>query len=117
MDALGRIGAEVGAVAGTRQLAQASGARERAAAGRVEEAAQMFEALLATVLVKQLRAGLSEGFFGSGPGSDVFEGWLDEHLGQTLAERGALDVAGFIRVNLTQKQALGAESGAAAGRP
>ena len=111
-DALAGIGSEVGAVAGTRQLAAATGARERAAEGRVEEAAHMFEALLATVLVKELRAGLSEGFFGSGPGSDVFEGWLDEHLGTALAEGGALDVAGFIRANLTQKQALRAESAA-----
>lgn len=104
-DALSRIGSEVGAIAGTRQLAAASGARASAAAGRIEEAAQMFESLFATVLVKELRQGLSEGFFGSGPGSDVFEGWLDEHLGTALARGGALDVAGFVRVNLTQKQA------------
>ena len=103
-------GTDVGAIAGTRQLAQAHGARASAEAGRVDEAAQMFESLLATVLVKELRQGLSEGFFGSGPGSDVFEGWLDEHLGTALARGGALDIAGFVRVNLTQKQAELAEA-------
>jgi hypothetical protein len=34
----------------------------------------------------------------------VFEGWLDENLGDSLAKSGALDLASAIRVSLGQKQ-------------
>ncbi len=49
-------------------------------------AAQEFEALFASLLVKELRRGLPQGFFGEGAGADVYSGWLDEHLGAALAE-------------------------------
>ena len=93
-----------GAIEGTRQLAVARAAAGRAESGRLEEAAAAFESLLATVMVKELRRGLSDGFFGSRAGADVFDGWLDEHLGGALAGTGALDVAGFIRVNLENQR-------------
>jgi len=88
-----------------RSAASARGAldaRRAAEAGRVDEAAARFEALLATQLVKELRKGLSEGFFGSGAGADVFEGWFDEHLGSALAASGALDLASAVRIGLQQ---------------
>jgi flagellar protein FlgJ len=68
---------------GERALAAA-----RAASGRGDglRAAREFERLLATQLVKELRRGLPEGFFGAGAGADVYEGWLDEHLGDALSE-------------------------------
>ena len=66
-----------------RLLSEAQGA---ARARDAVQAAADFERLFATLLVKEMRRGLGEGFFGSGPGADVYEGWLDEHLGQTLAE-------------------------------
>jgi len=103
-------GSTTAQLSGARDLAQARGAGRSAEAGRIEEAATMFESLLATVMVKELRKGLSDGFFGSGAGSDVFEGWLDEHLGNALAATGALDVAGFIRVSLEQKTAAAANT-------
>ena len=103
-------GSRTAQLAGARDLAHARDAGRSADAGRVEEAASMFESLLATVMVKELRKGLSDGFFGSGAGSDVFEGWLDEHLGNSLAATGALDVAGFIRVGLEQKSAASANA-------
>jgi Rod binding domain-containing protein len=73
----------VTALQGERGLAAA-----RAASGRGDgvRAAQEFERLLATLLVKELRRGLPEGFFGGGAGSDVYEGWLDEHMGASLTE-------------------------------
>jgi Rod binding domain-containing protein len=106
---LARIGMaeEVGGLDGALRLAEARHAAHSARAGKVEEAAAMFESLLAAVLVKEMRQGLGQGFFGSGAGADVFEGWLDEHLGNALAQSGALDVAGFIRANLEHKQAAG----------
>lgn len=99
-----------GSLVGTRSLDQARAAARSADAGRLEEAAKAFEALFATVMVKELRRGLSDGFFGSDAGADTFEGWLDEHLGEALASSGALDVAGFIRVNIENKQHFGDES-------
>lgn len=101
----GALGASSGAIEGTRQLAAARAAAGSAESGRLEEAASAFESLLATVMVKELRRGLSDGFFGSQAGADVFDGWLDEHLGQALAGTGALDVAGFIRVNIDNQRA------------
>jgi len=69
------------------------------------EAAKMFEALLATMLVKEARRSLGEGgFFGKGPGADVFSGWLDQHVGQALADGWDLDLAGMVRTSLIEKQ-------------
>jgi flagellar protein FlgJ len=62
------------------------GARDAARDGHTAEAAREFEKLFATLLVKELRRGLPEGFFGKGAGADVYEGWLDEHLGAALSE-------------------------------
>ena len=69
------------------------------------EAAEMFESLLATMLVKEARRSLGEGgFFGKGPGADVFSGWLDQHVGQALADGWDLDLAGMVRTGLIEKQ-------------
>jgi flagellar protein FlgJ len=68
---------------GERALAAA---RSASAQGNGAHAARDFERLLATQLVKELRRGLPEGFFGSEAGSDVFEGWFDENLGDALCE-------------------------------
>jgi Rod binding domain-containing protein len=69
------------------------------------EAAEMFESLLATMLVKEARRSLGEGgFFGKGPGADVFSGWLDQHVGQALADGWDLDLAGMVRAGLIEKQ-------------
>ena len=69
------------------------------------EAGEKLEALFATMLVKELRKALpDEGFFGSGKGADVFNGWMDDFLGQQLADDGALDLAGRVKVALSQQQ-------------
>jgi Rod binding domain-containing protein len=86
------------------ELSKVSRAREAAGAGDADRAAEMFEDLLATTLVRELRRGLSDGFFGSGSGSDVYEGWLDEHVGKALSRSHALDIAQSIRLSLGSKQ-------------
>lgn len=83
--------------------------RARELAGRegadALEAGQELEALFATLLVKELRKALpNEGFFGAGRGADVFNGWMDEYLGQQLAEDGALDLAGRVKVALDRQE-------------
>ena len=66
-------------------------------------AARRFQALLASMLVKEMRSSLSEGFFGSGAGGDVYGGWLDEHIGETLARRDALHLESTLRDSLDRK--------------
>ena len=90
-------------------LNDALNAQDSVLAGEAKEAAAKFEALLATTLVKEMRKTLPEGFFGSGAGSDVFDGWLDEHVGKALAQSGGLDLAGMIKTGIGTKQA--AEAG------
>lgn len=86
-------------------LGDALKAQDSADAGEAKLAADKFEALLATTLVKEMRKSLPDGFFGDGAGSDVFEGWLDEHVGKALASSGALDLAGMIKTGIGTKQA------------
>jgi len=81
-----------------RRLQSAEGPSEH------QEAAEKFEALFATLLVKELRRALPDGFFGSGPGSDTYNGWLDQTLGDSLAKNWQLDLAGMVRTNLDSKQ-------------
>ena len=104
------IGSKLSGLSGQQDLSAARDAAAQAGDGELEEAAKQFESLLATVMIKEMRRGLKDGFFGSGAGSDVFEGWLDEHMGSALAATGALDVAGFIRVNMTNKAAAANEA-------
>ena len=68
------------------------------------EAAKKFEALFATLLVKEMRGSLSEGFFGSGPQADVYAGWLDQFVGESIAKDGGLHLADGLERSLTQKQ-------------
>jgi len=72
--------------------------------GREADAADAFEKVFATMLVKEMRRSLPGGFFGKGQGADVFESWLDEHLGASLAKDDVLGVAAMIRIGLESKQ-------------
>jgi Rod binding domain-containing protein len=73
------------------------------ARGDPKEAASRFEALLATMLVKEMRSSLGDGFFGKGPDGDVYGGWLDQHVGQSLADRDALHLENVLRESLERK--------------
>jgi len=79
-------------------------ALRRADGGDPKEAATAFQSVLATLLVKELRRALPEGMFGKGPGADVYEGWFDEHLGRTLAERDTLGMREMLRAELARRQ-------------
>ena len=90
---------DVGSIPLTPDLA-ASALERRASELKRSDAAdagKKLEALFATILVKELRSTLpDEGFFGEGPGADVFNGWMDEFLGEQLAASGGLDLAGRV---------------------
>lgn len=81
--------------------------------GDAKDTAKQFETLFATMLVRELRRSMPEGIFGDGPGADVYEGWFDEHLGNALAQRDSLGLAGMIRTSIGHAQA--AKDAAAAG--
>ena len=67
------------------------------------DAPHQFSKLLATMLVKEMRQALPDGFFGEGPGSDIFNGWLDEHIGNSLAERDGLRLEDMIAHSMQTK--------------
>lgn len=99
-DALGALGAQASSLVRSDALGQATKAGAMARAGEVDDAAKRFEELLSTMLVREMRRGVEQGFFGEGAGADVFEGWLDEHLGRSLARDGVFDLAQAVRVSL-----------------
>lgn len=74
------------------------------------ETAKQFEALLATMLVKEMRKSLPEGFFGKGPGSDTFGGWLDKSIGDQLVESWDVNLAGMVKTSLDSKQRISDEA-------
>jgi Rod binding domain-containing protein len=93
-----------------RLAKQAGGDAETAAA-----VPRQFSKLLATMLVKEMRRALPEGFFGEGAGSDIFDGWLDEHMGSALADRDGLRIEGMIAHSMQRKLEANAAPGAPPG--
>ena len=94
-----------GALAGiaSGEAATVDEARRAANEGDDAQAAEAFEAIFARLLVREMRRALPEGPFGGGAGSDVFEGWFDEHLGNALVERDALGLAGLVKTAVGRK--------------
>lgn len=97
-----------GVLDGSRGVRIGPGSESRAAGElgpSARDAGEKLESLFATMLVKELRKALpDEGFFGSGPGADVFNGWLDEFLGEQLARDGALGLAGRVETALAERE-------------
>jgi Rod binding domain-containing protein len=95
-------------VAGAQIDRLAQGAKSLAAKSKGDakssaEVPGQFSKLLATMLVKEMRQALPEGFFGEGTGSDIFDGWLDEHLGAALAQRDGLRIEGMLAHSMQSK--------------
>ncbi|HVS20099.1 MAG TPA: rod-binding protein [Planctomycetota bacterium] len=95
---------EVPAIAQVAHDQRLGAARRELGRGEVGDAAREFERLFATLLVKEMRSTLPEGFFGGGAGSDVFDGWFDEHLGASLAEGRGLGLRIALERDLGLKQ-------------
>lgn len=57
---------------------------------RSADTARKFQAVFTTMLVKEMRRGLESGFFGEGSSGDIYSGWLDDRVGQVMANRDAL---------------------------
>ena len=67
------------------------GSLEQSAKVHPEEAATAFEAIFASMLLKEMRNTLSEGFFGS-ESSDIFGGLFDLHMGQAMTDGNGLGI-------------------------
>ena len=93
----------------THANAQAASLKRTTAQDSPAEAAQRFEELLGSMLVKEMRKALPEGFFGEGPGADVYGGWLDEHLGKALAASGGLGLRDVLLPSLEGAPAAAAD--------
>ena len=85
------------------QTAASLSAKSRGDEKSQAEVPRQFSKLLATMLVKEMRQALPEGFFGEGAGSDIFDGWLDEHIGSALAERDGLRLEEMIARSMQTK--------------
>ena len=68
-----------------------------------EEVAKSFEAVFASLLIKQMRNTLSDGLFGS-ESSDVMGGLFDLHMGQAMTEGAGLGIRDKVLAQL-QKDA------------
>ncbi|HTF90715.1 MAG TPA: rod-binding protein [Planctomycetota bacterium] len=97
--------AQTASSAQTDQLAKtaASLAAKSKDAKSQAEVPHQFSKLMATMLVKEMRQALPEGFFGEGTGADIFNGWLDEHIGAALAERDGLRLEDMIAHSMQTK--------------
>jgi Rod binding domain-containing protein len=67
-------------------------------------AAKKFEGLLASMLLSEMRKTLPSGsFFGDAPGADLFDGLLDQTLGDELAEQGGFGLAASVEETLNAR--------------
>jgi Rod binding domain-containing protein len=88
------------------------GLRKAAEKGDTGETSRQFETLFSVMLVRELRRSMPESPFGEGAGADVYEGWFDEHLGNSLAQRDSLGLAGMVKAAIGRAQsALDAAQG------
>jgi Rod binding domain-containing protein len=61
------------------------------------EAATAVEGLFVSMLVAEMKKTLqSGGFFGDGPGSDVFDGMFERLMGEEIAKKGGFGLAAFV---------------------
>ena len=67
---------------------------------KVSKAADEFEKLMATMLVKEMRSSLKDGFFPSGPGNDTYNAWFDEKIAESMSKSNALGLAGQIKTSM-----------------
>ena len=63
---------------------------------RTDEAATAFQTVFTRLFVREMRRSLDVGLF-DGSGADTYSAWFDEHVGDVLAERDALGLAGMVK--------------------
>lgn len=101
------------------QLSQTDGLRvtDRLAATRntkkIEEAAQEFEAVFVTEMMKPMFEGLStDGMFGGGKGEEVFQGFLLQEYGRNVVKAGGYGLSDAVKAELIRQQEAQSPGGA-----
>jgi flagellar protein FlgJ len=66
-----------------------------------KEAAVAMEGVFMSMLVGEMKKTLQDGgFFGGGPGSDVFDGMFERLMGEEMAKKGGFGLASFVERTL-----------------
>jgi peptidoglycan hydrolase FlgJ len=78
-------------------------------AAPTQDVGEQFESLFVSMLLKEMRASLSEGGLFAGDSADVYGGMFDMFLGQHIASQGAFGIAEMIN-----RQVAGREDAAPA---
>jgi Rod binding domain-containing protein len=73
---------------------------------QVTKAAKEFEKLMATMLVKEMRSSLKDGFFPAGPGNDTYNAWFDEKIAESLSRANGLGLAGQLKASMGAQAAV-----------
>lgn len=73
---------------------------------QIEEAAQDFEAVFLTEIMKPMFAEVNEPdpLFGGGQGEKVFNGFMVQEYGKLMAERGGIGIAEHVKAELIKIQ-------------
>ncbi|MCC9602948.1 rod-binding protein [Stieleria sp. JC731] len=74
-----------------------------ASAENIQEIGQEFESVFVSMLLKEMRNSLDEGFFG-GEASDSFGGMFDMFIGQHLSKSNALGVGQMLAEQYNSQQ-------------
>lgn len=72
---------------------------------KIEEAAQEFEAVFISEMMKPMFEGIkTDGEFGGGKGEEIFRGFMVQEYGKMIAARGSLGIADNIKAAMIQMQ-------------
>ena len=72
---------------------------------KLEEAAQDFEAVFITEMMKPMFKGIkTDGLFGGGKGEEVFRGFLLQEYGKIVAKSGTFGIADHVKAAMIQMQ-------------
>ena len=72
---------------------------------KIEQAAQEFEAVFVSEMMKPMFEGISsEGMFGGGKGEEVFQGILIQEYGKIMSQTGSIGLADSVKEEMIKMQ-------------
>ena len=103
------VGMAGGALASSALMSARANTAE--ANAEIDEAAKQMESLFMTLVVKELRKTIpGNGMFGSGPGSEIYEGFFDTALGEALSSGTGTGLRQSLAQNIEPHQVAPATS-------
>lgn len=80
-------------------------AGKKADMAKIDAAAQEFEAMFVTEMLKPMFEELEpDPFFGGGKGEEIFQGMMLQEYGKIVAERGGIGIAGHVKAEMIRLQ-------------